>query len=45
MTLTPEDLQLLDTDMHWRVVPGNLRLWQESRREISLQGVLKVTAN
>ena len=25
LTLTPEDLQLLNIDMHWRVVPRRLR--------------------
>jgi len=46
MTLTPEDLQLLDTDMHWRVVPGNFEIMAgKSSAEISLEGVLKVTAN
>jgi beta-glucosidase len=43
MMLTPEDLQLLDTDMHWRVVPGNFEIMAgKSSAEIPLQGVLKV---
>lgn len=25
--LTPEDLQVLDIDMHWKVVPGELELF------------------
>jgi beta-glucosidase len=46
MTLTPEDLQLLDTEMHWRVVPGNFEIMAgKSSAEIPLEGVLKVTAN
>ena len=46
MTLAPEDLQLLDTDMHWRVVPGSFEIMAgKSSAEISLEGVLKVTAN
>jgi beta-glucosidase len=42
-TLTPEDLQLLDIDMHWRVVPGDFEVMVgKSSAEIVLQGVLKV---
>jgi beta-glucosidase len=42
--LTPEDLQLLDLDMHWRVVPGDFEIMAgKSSAEISLQGILKVT--
>jgi beta-glucosidase len=44
MTLTPEDLQLLDLDMHWRVVPGDFEIMVgKSSAEIPLQGILKVT--
>jgi beta-glucosidase len=44
MKLTPEDLQLLDTDMHWRVVPGNFEIMAgKSSAEIPVQGMLKVT--
>jgi beta-glucosidase len=43
MTLTPEDLQLLDIDMHWRVVPGDFDIMVgKSSADISLQGILKV---
>ena len=42
--LTPEDLQLLDLDMQWRVVPGDFEIMVgKSSAEISLQGILKVT--
>jgi len=44
LTLTPEDLQLLDVDMHWRVVPGNFQIMVgRSSADIPLQGILKVT--
>jgi beta-glucosidase len=44
LTLTPEDLQLLDIDMHWRVVPGDFKIMVgKSSADIALQGVLKVT--
>jgi beta-glucosidase len=44
MKLTPEDLQLLDVDMHWKVVPGNFEVMVgKSSAEIALQGILKVT--
>jgi beta-glucosidase len=43
-TLTPEDLQLLDIDMRWRVVPGDFEIMLgKSSAEISLQGILRVT--
>jgi beta-glucosidase len=43
MKLTPEDLQLLDIDMRWRVVPGDFDIMVgKSSAEVSLQGVLKV---
>jgi beta-glucosidase len=42
--LTPEDLQLLDIDMRWRVVPGEFDVMVgKSSAEIPLQGTLKVT--
>jgi beta-glucosidase len=42
--LDPEDLQLLDIDMRWRVVPGDFEIMAgKSSAEISLQGILKVT--
>ncbi len=44
MTLTPEDLQLLDIDMHWRVVPGDFAIMVgKSSADIPLRGTLKVT--
>jgi beta-glucosidase len=43
MKLTPEDLQLLDIDMHWRVVPGDFEIMLgRSSADIPLEGVLKV---
>ena len=43
LNLTPEDLQLLDLDMHWRVVPGDFDIMVgKSSAEIPLRGVLKV---
>jgi beta-glucosidase len=42
-TLTPEDLQLLDPDMHWRVVPGEFEIMVgRSSEDLPLQGTLKV---
>jgi beta-glucosidase len=44
LKLTPEDLQLLDIDMHWRVVPGEFEIMVgKSSADIPLQGILKVT--
>ena len=44
MKLTPEDLQLLDIDMHWRVVPGDFEIMAgKSSADIPLHGMLKVT--
>jgi beta-glucosidase len=43
LTLTPEDLQLLDIDMHWRVVPGDFEIMVgKSSSDIPVQGILKV---
>jgi beta-glucosidase len=43
MTLAPEDLQLLDIDMHWRVVPGDFDIMVgKSSADIPLHGILKV---
>ena len=43
LNLTPEDLQLLDIDMHWRVVPGDFEIMVgKSSADILLQGILKV---
>jgi beta-glucosidase len=43
LTLTPEDLQLLDRDMHWRVVPGDFEIMVgASSEDLPLKGVLKV---
>ena len=43
MKLTPEDLQLLDVDLRWRVVPGNFEIMVgKSSAEILFSGMLKV---
>jgi beta-glucosidase len=43
LKLGPEDLQLLDIDMHWRVVPGDFEIMLgKSSADIALQGILKV---
>jgi beta-glucosidase len=43
LKLTPEDLQLLDVDMHWRVVPGDFEIMAgKSSADIPLRGILKV---
>jgi beta-glucosidase len=43
LNLTPEDLQLLDIDMHWRVVPGDFEIMVgKSSADIALQGILRV---
>jgi beta-glucosidase len=42
--LTPEDLQVLDIDMQWKVVPGDFEIMVgPSSAEISLRGILQVT--
>jgi beta-glucosidase len=42
--LTPEDLQLLDIDLRWRVVPGDFEIMAgRSSADIPLEGILKVT--
>jgi beta-glucosidase len=44
LKLTPEDLQLLDIDMRWRVVPGDFQIMVgRSSADITLEGSLKVT--
>lgn len=43
LILTPEDLQLLDRDMHWRVVPGDIEIMAgASSEDLPLKGMLKV---
>jgi beta-glucosidase len=43
LTLTAEDLQLLDRDMHWRVTPGDFEIMVgKSSEDLPLKGVLKV---
>jgi beta-glucosidase len=42
-TLPPEDLQLLDQDMHWRVVPGDFEIMVgSSSQNLPLSGTLKI---
>ncbi len=44
LTLGPEDLQLLDRDMHWRVVPGDFEIMVgRSSADLPLRGSLRVT--
>ena len=44
-TLGPEDLQLLNRDMHWVVVPGTFDiLVGRSSEDISVKGTLEVKA-
>ncbi len=44
LKLTPEDLQLLDIDMRWRVVPGDFEIMVgRSSADIPQEGLLKVT--
>jgi beta-glucosidase len=43
LTLMPEDLQLLDRDMHWRAIPGEFEIMVgKSSEDLPLRGVLKV---
>ncbi len=43
LKLTPEELQLLDLDLHWKVVPGDFEIMAgKSSADIALQGILKV---
>jgi beta-glucosidase len=43
LTLSPEDLQLLDRDMHWRVVPGDIDIMAgRSSKDLPLKGTLEV---
>jgi beta-glucosidase len=43
LTLTHEDLQLLDRDMHWRVAPSDFEIMVgASSEDLPLKGVLKV---
>jgi len=43
MTLSPDDLQLLDQDMHWKVVPGTFDIMVgRSSADIALKGALEV---
>jgi beta-glucosidase len=43
LKLTPEDLQLLDIDLRWRVVPGDFEIMVgKSSADIPVQGILKV---
>jgi beta-glucosidase len=45
-TLGPEDLQLLDRDMHWVVVPGTFDIMiGRSSEDIALKGTLEVKAS
>ncbi len=43
MKLTPDDLQLLDAEMHWRVVPGDFEIMVgRSSEDLPLKGTLRV---
>ena len=42
VTLTSEDLQLLDRDLYWRVTPGDFEIMVgKSLEDLPLEGVLK----
>jgi hypothetical protein len=42
VTLTTEDLQLLDRDLYWRVTPGDFEIMVgKSLEDLPLEGVLK----
>jgi beta-glucosidase len=44
LTLSPEDLLLLDRDMRWRVVPGDIEIMAgHSSDDLPLKGVLQIT--
>jgi beta-glucosidase len=44
LALTPAELQLLDRDLHWVVVPGDFKVMVgRSSADLPLQGTLKVT--
>ena len=44
LTLGPDDLQLLDRDMRWRVIPGDFQIMVgKSSEDLPLKGTLKVT--
>lgn len=46
MKLSPEELQILDNDLHWRVVPGTFDLMVgKSAGEIVLTGSFEVTSS
>jgi beta-glucosidase len=43
LKLTPDDLQLLDVDMRWRIVPGDFEIMVgRSSEDIPLRGILRV---
>jgi beta-glucosidase len=43
MALSPEDFQLLDRDMHWRVVPGDIDIMVgRSSDDLPLKGTLEI---
>jgi beta-glucosidase len=44
LTLTPEELQLLDRDLHWRVVPGDVEIMAgTSSEDLPLKGMLQIS--
>jgi beta-glucosidase len=43
MKITPDDLKLLDRDMHWTVVPGTFDIMVgSSSADLPLNGALKI---